>query len=101
MIIKIKEIKIEKSDENNKRVRAKLGNIQELALSIKKRGLLHPIIVDKIKDALPTQPIWRLIAGERRLKATILNGESEIEAKLLSDIDDVETILGIIRKKLT
>ncbi len=89
MIVKINEIKIEKSDANNKRVRAKLGNIQELAVSIKKRGLLHPIIIDKIEDALPTEPVWRLIAGERRLKASILNGATEIETNLLSDIDDI------------
>lgn len=86
MRIKISEIKVDKSDANTRRVRKQLGDVTQLADSITRHGLLHPIVVDRLYEPLF---LWRLIAGERRLRACILNGAIEIEANLLNDIDDV------------
>ena len=87
MKIKIVEIKVDKTDPTKRRARKWLGNVPVLAESIHKHGLLHPIIVDEL--AGDDKFKWRLIAGERRLTACIINGSSEIEAKLLSNIDDM------------
>ncbi len=51
--------------------------LQELAQSIKNYGLLQPISVTKGKDG------YILIAGERRLRASKLIGETKIKATLL------------------
>lgn len=52
-----------------KRLRKDLGNIEDLAESIQKHGLLHPLTVD---DSLT------LIAGERRLRAMQSLGFEEV-----------------------
>ncbi len=52
--------------------------IEELAESIKREGLLSPIIVTKDGD------IYRIIAGERRYHAVNLLGWKEVECKIIS-----------------
>jgi len=84
MIINIRDVHVERKDSTSRRARKEMGDISRLANSIKKHGLLHPIIVDDMGDGG-----WRLIAGERRLRACMLNGDSQIEAKLVKDIDDI------------
>lgn len=49
-------------------------DLQELAASIRAQGLLEPIVVRPVGDR------FRLIAGERRLRATKLAGLVEIDA---------------------
>ena len=55
--------------------------LEELALSIKENGLISPILVRKTGDR------FQLIAGERRLKAFKMLGETSIPA-LLEEADD-------------
>lgn len=55
--------------------------MEELALSIKENGLISPVLVRKIGDR------FQLIAGERRLKAFKMLGETSIPA-LLEEADD-------------
>lgn len=74
--VKVEDIKIA-----NERFREDYGAIEELAVSIQRYGLLHPIVVD---DQL------NLIAGERRLKAHKLLGITEIEVKQLKDMTPLE-----------
>ncbi len=52
--------------------------IEELALSIKEKGVLQPIIVKKRQSE--TSPRYELICGERRLKAALLAGLEKIPA---------------------
>lgn len=73
------QISIEKIKIQN-RIREDFGDIQSLADSIKKHGLLQPIVVTKD---------YTLIAGERRLKATKLLKETEIEV-IVRDIKEHE-----------
>ncbi len=58
----------------NQRVRRDLGNIAELKESIRKFGLINPIIVDQH---------FNLIAGHRRLEAVRALGFDYIEVRIL------------------
>jgi ParB/RepB/Spo0J family partition protein len=75
MKLKLSEIVVKES-----RYRKDFGDIQELALSINKIGLLHPIVVTKDKV---------LVAGERRLRAHQELGMDEIEVKFLDECTEV------------
>lgn len=60
--------------------------LNELAESIKKHGIIQPLVVTKSGDA------WQLIAGERRLKAAQLLNMTEVPVivKEASDRDKLE-----------
>ncbi|HUP45792.1 MAG TPA: ParB/RepB/Spo0J family partition protein, partial [Thermoanaerobaculia bacterium] len=80
--------------------RSNLGNIEELAASIREKGVLEPILVRTIG---PNR--YQIISGERRYRAAALAGLDEIPAIEL-DVDDKETleialIENIQRKDLT
>ncbi len=59
--------------------------LEGLALSIKKQGLLQPVVVRSVGDH------YELIAGERRLRAVQINGETEISA-IVRGYTDVESM---------
>ena len=63
--------------------------LSELSASIKDRGLLQPILVRKAKKG------YELIAGERRLKASVLAGLKEVPVIVMdaTDRDSMETSL--------
>lgn len=63
-----------------------LDALEELAESIKKEGVLQPIIVRKNKDR-----DYTIIAGERRWRASRMAGQETIPA-IIRDIDD-DTLL--------
>lgn len=73
--IKISDIKI------GTRRREDMGNIQELADSLKGFGLINPVVVDDE---------WNLVAGGRRMAAAMLLGWEEIEARLTGELSDNE-----------
>ena len=64
--------------------------LNELSQSIKQHGLLQPIVVTRDGDK------FILIAGERRLKATILAGFNFIKATILDIEDDKLRELALI-----
>lgn len=66
--------------EVGERCRKNYGDLQGLAHSIKKLGLLQAIGV--------TKDGYKLLFGERRLKAVQLNGDTEIDCRIL-DIKDI------------
>jgi hypothetical protein len=74
--VRVDEVKI-----RDERFREEYGEIEELAVSIQRYGLLHPIIVD--------EELF-LVAGERRLKAHRLLGITEIEVKQLKETTELE-----------
>lgn len=71
--IKVEEVQIEAA-----RFREDYGDVEELAVSIQKYGLFHPIVVDREKN---------LIAGERRLRAHKMLGVEIIEVKYVDEVD--------------
>jgi ParB family chromosome partitioning protein len=87
-------------EPNAEQPRTSLGNIEELAASIREKGVLEPILVRSIA---PNK--YQIISGERRFRAAGLAGLDEIPAIEL-DVDDQETleialIENIQRKDLT
>ncbi len=60
--------------------------LQELAASIKERGVLQPIIVSRTGDGT-----FRLIAGERRWRATALAGLKKIPA-IVKDVASADSL---------
>ena len=65
-------------------------SIKGLAESIKQNGLLQPITVRKSGDK------FELIAGERRYRACLLNGDNDIEAIIMESSDDESAKLALI-----
>ncbi len=86
------EIEISKISPNPFQPRTDFGpeEIQELADSIREKGLLQPILLRKHKDG------YQIVAGERRFRATQLLGRTSIPALVrdqLSDRDMMEMAL--------
>jgi len=87
-------------EPNSEQPRTQLGNIEELAASVREKGVLEPILVRQIG---PNR--YQIISGERRYRAATLAGLDEIPAIEL-DVDDREQleialIENIQRKDLT
>jgi len=74
--VKVKNIKVPEH-----RIREELGDIKGLAESIRKFGLLHPLVLDKNMT---------LISAERRLKAIQMLGWEEVDASVLVEVDELE-----------
>lgn len=70
---------LNKSDALFDQKEAELQKLLEVAETIKKGGLLNPIIVYRYEQ------IYRIVAGERRFLAAILAGLTEIEARIYND----------------
>jgi ParB family chromosome partitioning protein len=87
-------------EPNEEQPRTSLGNIEELAASVREKGVLEPILV---RAVAPNR--YQIISGERRFRAASLAGLDEIPAIEL-DVDDREQleialIENIQRKDLT
>jgi len=82
----VNEIDISKIKPNPYQPRREFAqeSIDELASSIKKHGLLQPVLVVKNKED------YILVAGERRLRATKKLGKDKIKAVVIDmDLDDL------------
>ena len=75
MLVAIKEIAV------GARFRKKFDDMDELAKSIDKYGLIEPIVLDENNN---------LIAGERRLRAHIQLKRLEIEVRYMNDLSDLQ-----------
>ncbi|NPV01299.1 MAG: ParB N-terminal domain-containing protein [Brevinematales bacterium] len=75
MVVKIKDIRV------GKRVRKDIGDLSNLKKSIKKHGILNPILLTGDNE---------LIAGYRRLTAARELGLEEVEAKIVDPRDNIE-----------
>ncbi|HEU4889135.1 MAG TPA: ParB/RepB/Spo0J family partition protein [Thermoanaerobaculia bacterium] len=87
-------------EPNAEQPRTQLGNIEELAASVREKGVLEPILVRAVGSNR-----YQIIAGERRYRAASLAGLDEIPAIEL-DVDEKEQleialIENIQRKDLT
>jgi ParB family chromosome partitioning protein len=65
------------------------GDLQELADSIREKGVIQPLIVTSGSD-----DNFELVAGERRLRASKLAGLSRVPV-ILVDIDNEDTLLEL------
>lgn len=97
MFIDLKTIKV------NNRVREDFSNIMSLAESLRQYGQIQPIVVVECSEP---NYLYELIAGERRYRAAILSGWTEIEACLKETCSDfmkkeIELEENIQRKNLS
>ncbi len=97
--VSIRMIRIQRIILNPHQPREELGNIEELAQSIREKGIIEPILVRK-KDGK-----FEVIAGERRVRAAEKAGIDEIPA-IEMDLEDDEAleyalVENIQRKELT
>ena len=67
--------------------------LNELAASIKDRGILQPIIVRPVKNK---ENEWQIIAGERRWKAAQLAGFHEVPVSVKDIKDEDVAIIALI-----
>ncbi len=65
-------------------------DLQELSNSIKEHGVLQPLVVHRIKDSNK----YELIAGERRLRASILADRKTVPV-IVRDVADDTTLLEL------
>lgn len=91
---KSSELSIDLIIANNKQPRKnfKDDSINELVQSIKKYGILQPIIVRKIKDS----DKYEIIAGERRFRSAKIAGLKTIPATIMNFDDKDSFSLSII-----
>ena len=84
--------------DDSTRIRKDPGNLSALENSIKKVGLLNPVVIDEEN---------RLIAGQRRVMACKNIGMDQIEARVISFQGDLLKMLdaevdeNLFRKKFT
>jgi len=93
-------IPLELIEANPDQPRTNPGNLDELAASIREKGVLEPILVRSVG---PNR--YQIISGERRFRAASMAGLDEIPA-IEFDVDDKETleialVENIQRKDLT
>lgn len=96
-----RRISIELLDPNPDQPRVEIGDLSELILSIKERGVLEPLLVTP--SALKGR--WMIVAGERRWRAARAAGLREVPCIEL-DVDEqgvaeVALIENMQRKDLT
>ncbi len=105
MKIKIKDIRINEDHDAMKRARRDFGDVVRLSESIRELGLLHPIVVEPAEEPSIDGKRYILIAGERRLRACVLNGFEEIEASVIDRSNwlkrkSMELEENVVRKNL-
>jgi ParB family chromosome partitioning protein len=64
-------------------------SLEELASSIKERGVLEPIVVRPLKGAKGTGPQYQIVMGERRFRASKIAGLENIPA-IIREYSDEE-----------
>lgn len=81
-------ILLEHIDPNPLQPRTEIGDLSELAASIKDKGVLEPLLVKPLITAQNARR-WMIIAGERRWRAARLAGLTEVPCVEL-DVDEAQ-----------
>lgn len=72
-------------------------SLAELAQNIKEHGLVQPITIRKRPKGSDTK--YEIVCGERRYRATLLNGSPEIQC-IIKDLDDKQAFAAMIIENL-
>ena len=83
-------IELVRPNPNQPRTNFKKEELEELAQSIKKNGLLQPILVRKVDDE------YEIIAGERRWQACKSLGMKKVPVRVKEVSDDQTIVLALI-----
>jgi ParB family chromosome partitioning protein len=70
--------------------------LEELAISIRKQGVIQPIIVRPVANAAPGAPRYEIVAGERRWRAAQIAGLKSIPAVVRRVADDAAIAMALI-----
>lgn len=84
------DISLIKPNPEQPRINFKKEELEELAESIKKNGLLQPVVVRKSGEN------YQIIAGERRYQACKLVGLQKIPVRIMDANDDEAIILALV-----
>lgn len=76
LMVDIRQVKVTKA-----RGRKDFGDLEGLSVSIKRHGLIHPIVVSSLPDGN-----YELIAGERRLKACFIAGLTQVSVMFRDEL---------------
>lgn len=92
---RVKELNIEKIDPNPRQPRERFDEsaLLQLAESIKRHGLLQPVVVRRSGDR------YSLVLGERRLRAARMAGKSTIPA-IVRDVGDADSLKQALMENL-
>lgn len=88
--MKVRRLRLELIDSSSTQPRRRFTGIEELAASIKEKGLLEPIMVRPVGDR------FELVAGERRQRAARLAGMTEIDAIVRDVTPDAAFELALV-----
>lgn len=72
-------------------------SLAELAQNIKENGLVQPITIRKRPKDSDTK--YEIVCGERRYRATVLNGDTEIQC-IVKNLDDKQAFAAMIIENL-
>jgi ParB family chromosome partitioning protein len=94
-------IAVEALDPNPEQPRVEIGDLTELTISVKEKGVLEPLLVKPIQQ----KGRWMIIAGERRWRAARAAGLREVPC-IEMDVDEaavaeIALIENMQRKDLT
>lgn len=96
-------IPLDKIDPNPEQPRVEIGDLSELAASIKDKGVLEPLLVKPLVNQQNAHR-WLIIAGERRWRAARLAGLTEVPCIELdvdaAQIAEIALIENLQRKDL-
>lgn len=84
------EVALIEPNPQQPRMHFKKEELEELSESIKKSGLLQPIVVRKVGDK------YQIIAGERRWQASKLAGLEQVPVRIIEASDDEAIVLALI-----
>ena len=85
-------IPVQKIETNREQPRSNLGDLSELAESIRSRGILEPLLVRPMAGTKS----YQLIAGERRFQAAIEAGLEEVPCIEISATDQEALELALV-----
>lgn len=90
----IKQLPIQQLTRNPANIREELGEVSELAVSIKEHGILEPLIVTENPDGRG----YLILAGHRRLAAACLAGLTKVPVVIRHGLgdDDIEQLVVML-----
>lgn len=75
-------VRLDQLEPHPGNVRRQLGDLTELALSIREHGIIQPLVVQPLPDDR-----YRLVTGHRRAAASALAGRTTVPVVLRDDLD--------------
>jgi ParB/RepB/Spo0J family partition protein len=88
-------VRIDLIDADEENLRGELGELAEMAQSIKEMGVLQPVLLRPTEGGR-----YVLVAGHRRRAAAILAGETELPAVIRDQVDDLTRDLTMLVENL-